>query len=329
MGSFQVFSTASVPALRATDAWQAYMSCVYYELDIIPSGTAPVHGELQRVELQSVGVSRFSASSQRVVRRRSAASIDVHENFVFLFPTRQAMEYEQHGKTGFVLPGDVVMLNSSEGYVVNVPDDSQNITFKIPCELLRPRVKGIDALCARQRPASSQFVPILSQLGSTLLTLNSTNASLLLQDAVLDLLGVMTESGDNKTPSAGVESSGMLHVFYESVMGYIARRFREPLTPESVALAHRVSVRYLHKAFSAHQTTFGRNLMEVRLLEAQRLLSQPPAQGLRRMPQIAQIAYACGFATAAHFSARYRDRFGITPRECMAAPRSRSLATAK
>jgi len=305
--------------------WQEYMSCVYYRLDIVPTGPAPVQGELQTIELQSIGISRFSASSQRVIRRRSAASIDAHEHFVFLLPTRQAMAYEQRGKAGYILPGDVVMLNSSEGYVVNVPDDSQNITFKIPCELLRPRVRGIDALCARQPSAGPHFAPILSQLGMTLLSLGSTKASLLLQDAVLDLVGVMTERGDGESPSTSIDSSNVLHVFYESVTSYIARRFREPLTPESVALAHRVSVRYLHKAFSAHGTTFGRDLMEIRLLEAQRMLSKPRAPGSKRPPQIAQIAYACGFTTAAHFSARYRERFGVTPSEGTAAHRNHSV----
>jgi transcriptional regulator GlxA family with amidase domain len=32
---------------------------------------------------------------------------------------------------------------------------------------------------------------------------------------------------------------------------------------------------------------------------------------------IGQIAFICGFSNQAHFSARYRDRFGTAPSDCV------------
>lgn len=310
MNTRQVFSTGSVPAPRALEAWRDYMSQVYYQLDIEPFGTQVLRGELVRAELESVGVSHFKANAQRVIRRQAAASRDAVENFVFLFPTRQPMQYEQRGHAGQVLPGDVVMLNSSESYAVNVPDDSENITLKIPSDLLRPRVRGIDGLCARTRPGSVAMVPVVSQLGAQLLTMGPTQRSLRLQDAVVDLIGIMLEIG---AAARMPDCASIIDALYLDAKTSIARRFREPLTPEMVAKAHRISVRYLHKAFASHQTTFGRVLMEVRLEEARRMLKRKESPG--PAPHIAQIAYTCGFSTAAHFSARYRERYGLTPME--------------
>lgn len=312
MKSIRTFSTQGVQTRHSVDAWREYMSTVYYQLDIVPGRRDCLRGELREAQLEAVGVSSFNADAQRVVRYKEAVKIDGSETFVFLFPTQQPLQYEQLGRVGCVSPGEVVMLSSAEDYAVTVPDDSGNITLKIPCDVLRSRIRRIDERCARSHVANPALVPVVREFGKQLLHLQSGTSSLRLQDAVLDLTAIMLELDD---PSSSLELSRppLTELTHERLIGYIARHFREPeLDAEQAAAALRVSVRYVHKIFHEHGTTFGRELLEARLREAHRLLSRPPATG-RLL--IGQIAYACGFSSQAHFSARYRERFGVTPRD--------------
>jgi AraC family transcriptional regulator, positive regulator of tynA and feaB len=83
-----------------------------------------------------------------------------------------------------------------------------------------------------------------------------------------------------------------------------------------VARTHKISLRYLQKIFQLNDTTFGRELMDMRLQEAHRLLVTS-AKDCDGRVNIGQVAFMCGFSNQAHFSTRYRERFGSAPGECV------------
>ncbi|QND24220.1 helix-turn-helix transcriptional regulator (plasmid) [Rhizobium leguminosarum bv. viciae] len=66
--------------------------------------------------------------------------------------------------------------------------------------------------------------------------------------------------------------------------------------------------------YHLHGTTFGRELMGLRLREADRLLRAPYGKNSLPLP-ISEVAYICGFSSQSHFSARYKEHFGFTPNE--------------
>lgn len=89
------------------------------------------------------------------------------------------------------------------------------------------------------------------------------------------------------------------------------------LTVERVAAAHHISVRHLYNVWTraGHDQTPAQWIMSRRLLRARELLgaSSPSAAG------ITAVARECGFVDASHFSRRFRDAFGLSPREWRAA----------
>lgn len=83
------------------------------------------------------------------------------------------------------------------------------------------------------------------------------------------------------------------------------------LSPETIAAAHFVSVRYLHKLFEGEGTTVGRWIHQRRLQECRRELGrfgQPPVK-------VATVAHRWGFVNSAHFSRAFRGAFGVSPRD--------------
>ncbi|PDS35056.1 hypothetical protein CO665_27265 [Rhizobium anhuiense] len=306
------YNTEQLNGANKLNAWQEYMSTVYYSLDVIPLSADRVRGELYEAQFSSVGLSHFKADAQKVIRHKSAAQRDKSENFVFLFPTRQKMAFEQNGRAGVVHPGNVFLLNSAEGYRIDVPDQSENVTLKISCDTLRSRMSSIDDMCGTISFANPFLVPVVAQLGAQLLRFDGGRDSVKLEQTLIDLVCLMmeTHSEDDVTTS---NYQSLVAVMHDRLMSHLRANFRDPgLNPTKVAAAHRISARYLHRVFHQYGTTFGDVLMEMRLIEACRMLRQ--ARALKHPVNMGEIGYRCGFVSQAHFSSRFRQQFGVSPR---------------
>jgi len=81
------------------------------------------------------------------------------------------------------------------------------------------------------------------------------------------------------------------------------------LDSAAVAGAAHVSVKHLQRLFRARNTTVMRHVWTMRLEHAKQLLSSGRGPGL----SVQDVAWQCGFATAAHFSRAYRAHFDICP----------------
>lgn len=81
----------------------------------------------------------------------------------------------------------------------------------------------------------------------------------------------------------------------------------EPLAREALAETAGVSLRQLERLFRAHLgRTLREHYLDLRLDRARNLVTQTA------LP-IIEVAFACGFVSAPHFSRAYRARFGLPP----------------
>lgn len=102
----------------------------------------------------------------------------------------------------------------------------------------------------------------------------------------------------------GVRDERLLHALAE-----IERRPANPPTRAELAAAARTGVRHLERLFARELgTTIGAHALAVRLDRARLLLRQSGRPVL-------EVALACGFSSASHFSRAYRARFGHPPRD--------------
>ncbi|WP_454737272.1 AraC family transcriptional regulator [Cupriavidus necator] len=81
------------------------------------------------------------------------------------------------------------------------------------------------------------------------------------------------------------------------------------LSAEDIANGVKLSVNYLNRVFNAGNTSLMRYLWSQRLERARQMLSSPQFAHL----SIGELAWRCGFSTAAHFSRLFQQRFGMTP----------------
>ncbi|MER5932387.1 helix-turn-helix domain-containing protein [Streptomyces sp. NPDC002054] len=98
----------------------------------------------------------------------------------------------------------------------------------------------------------------------------------------------------------------------DGIRWYINQRLDDPaLRPETIAAAHFISVRLLHKLFEQEGTTLGRWLLQRRLHECRRELGRVDIRPVK----VAAVARRWGFANTAHFSRAFRRAYGISPRD--------------
>jgi AraC-like DNA-binding protein len=128
--------------------------------------------------------------------------------------------------------------------------------------------------------------------------------------AVLDLLAVALASRLDRPEQLPPESRQRALLL--QIRAFIEQNLGDPdLTPRTVAAAHYISLRYLHKVFETEETTVAEWIRCRRLERCRRDLLDPE---LRALP-VNAVAARWGLLNAAHFSRAFRAAYGVTPGE--------------
>ena len=103
--------------------------------------------------------------------------------------------------------------------------------------------------------------------------------------------------------------TGVTHPDLIECIELIEANIEQPLTPAELADLIGISKRQLERLFRRYlNTTPARYYLTLRLETARRMLEKSSMK-------IIDVAVACGFKSAGHFSSRYYSSFGVTPRE--------------
>jgi len=112
----------------------------------------------------------------------------------------------------------------------------------------------------------------------------------------------ISEAGHN----AKDNKASMLNRFRKSIY----EKFYKPrLSPKNVAEEHKVSIRTLHSVFAKAGSSFGQELLALRMDRAAHLLRDPRFNN----KSIADIGVLVGFTHPSHFTTRFNAAHGITP----------------
>ncbi len=101
---------------------------------------------------------------------------------------------------------------------------------------------------------------------------------------------------------------------WQQLLAYLEEHLfdTDAMSASACARAIGISERYLYKQFSKRGQYFSKMVLERRLDAAQLLLKSVAFKA----HSIASVAYQCGFKDPAHFSRLFRQRYGMSPRQC-------------
>jgi AraC family transcriptional regulator, positive regulator of tynA and feaB len=300
------WSTEDVQARDALSYWCDSIGQVMLELDIEAERGHGFSAQLDQYSLGPATANFLRATSQSVARSRRCTSRSNQEAFLLVHLREGEFEFECHGQATLVRPGDCVLMDSRERYEVRCPLPTSCLILHLPPQWLRgflPRPEVVAGRVLRSdRGWSAALTAAIAALHPSEMTQLALPAGVVAEQ-VASLLALAGGPLAVKGASRPDQLSGRL-------LRALRDRYHEiGLTPAAIARDLGISARYLHHLFARQSTTFGRELVRVRLERARDLLTDPRSADA----PIGDVAARCGFAEASHFARCFRSTFGIAP----------------
>ncbi|MFD9725282.1 helix-turn-helix domain-containing protein [Streptomyces sp. NPDC059072] len=214
-------------------------------------------------------------------------------------------------------PNDLVFCDPARRHLLQFGEDCRMIFFWVPrcylgvTESELNRVLGVPVRGGEGIGAlASEFLTGLATKAelrrSAIGDRRARTAVRLLSVLVMELLEADTT--DAADDASGV--NGML----SRIHAYIEEHLMDPdLSPESIARAHHISVRYLQKLFQNDRSTVSQWVRRRRLEFCRLELGRS-----NRRITMAAVAHRWGFSSPSHFSRTFRGAYGMSPSEWQA-----------
>ncbi|MGW6564740.1 helix-turn-helix domain-containing protein [Streptomyces sp. NPDC054975] len=215
-------------------------------------------------------------------------------------------------------PDDLVFCDPARRHLLRFGEDCQMIFFRVPrcylgvSESELDRVLGVPVRGGEGIGAlASDFLTALAAKAefrrSTIGDRRARTAVHLLSVLVMELLEADTTDAADDAFGAGNEMLSRIHA-------HIEEHLMDPgLSPESIARAHHISVRYLQKLFQNDGSTVSQWVRQRRLESCRFELGR----STRRIT-MAAMAHRWGFSSPSHFSRTFRGAYGMSPSEWQA-----------
>ncbi|PWR07310.1 hypothetical protein DKT68_19835 [Micromonospora acroterricola] len=311
-----VISTDNLPPGERFDFWRDVSAEVFvpYDLRCDPQLEREFQG---RIDVGGFGgvqaalITSMPHSVHRTPKLIRQADPEVFKLGCMVRGTGMIAQDRRHADFGV---GELMLFDTSRPYVAELHPHvpvSQLLLLRFPRTLLPLPSRDLRKLGAVRLPAaggvaalSSQFLLQLARSMGELSPADTTRLSTL----TLDLLTVAL--ADALDAQAVVPQHSRRRALMAQIHAYIREHLGDAdLNPESIAAAHHISLRYLHKLFQEEEHTVAGWIRERRLEQCRRDLAEPGLAGR----SIQAIGGQWGFRNPTHFSQAFRSAYGLSP----------------
>jgi AraC-like DNA-binding protein len=259
----------------------------------------------------------FSTTSPGIRFTRDSPSGRLDPKIVLCIQHRGTGRSTKNGRQQVLMPGELLMVNptarseflvSGATVAMEVPFDEIGVTVEIALKASTHLPASPLFSLVSQHLLALHAVADLVSTGATASDVGASTANLvraLIVSAALD-----DRSAQSAIPN-GLTSR---------IVAYVRRHLTETdLTPVTIARAHNISVRYLYRLCDAAGVKLVEWIIEERLDGARKDLTTPG----QAYTGIALISRRWGFKDPSHFSTRFRNAYGISPRDLQRRTRDR------
>ncbi|MFD8219672.1 helix-turn-helix domain-containing protein [Streptomyces sp. NPDC059697] len=306
-----------MPTRQRRAYWREALSQTFAAADVaVPDEVCS--GTIRTSPLSHLQLTTADGSPMRAWRTPQLIAQNENEYVVVNLLGRGVARIEQEAREVYLCPGEFAFCDMARPIHMEFPNPYQTKSLVLPRHALglsESELRQITASPVRSGMALGGMLSImLSRLADTAETFPPRTGELLARN-VVDLLTVLADEQLGRV-SEGTPSGDA--VLLLRIRTFIGRHLADPdLTPEVIAKAHHISVRYLHKIFEGEDITVGRWIQSRRLEGCRRDLLR--RQSANRT--IVAVAHRWGFTSAAHFSRVFRAAYGMSPSEWRNAPR--------
>lgn len=288
------------------EVWRGIVRPYFGDLRVDALSEGPLDAELDVYQVGPLQLYRLSAPPHRVRRNspRDELPYDAAYKLVLLLQGRTEVSVGSH--TVMLRPGDWSLYDPHAPYAITSHEPTVKLVAQVPRALLAghrpPKLHTCEAHTSNLLGLSALFGSFLRCLAEQLPELpNGVGQSV--SETVVGLLTSTLAASQAEQ----AEHASLPGVMKLRVKQYVAAHLGDPeLSIDRIARDLRCSKRYLHKVFADEGESLERHIWNTRLAHCESALHDS------RRP-ISEIAFTCGFTSAAHFSRMFKDRFGVAP----------------
>lgn len=302
----QLFSTELLPVSDRIDAWQWNAQQVCGDCRIELPRTS-FHGSIEMRQVGAVRLTRFASSPLSFWKWPLDMISAERRVCIVITQIEGARRYVQDGGEVLLKAGDSTVIDAGRPWSSSCQTECVRLYLRVPRWLMEERLRTREVPIAKRISGTSRSGATLSRLSQSLYEEAGSmeeEESVAAMNVYFQTLAACIGCGQRVFRREGELLRKIVH--------YLDAHLAEPtLTPQEVASAMEISLRHLHRVFSATGMTLG-NYVKGRRLE-QCLHDMLDAQLGGKT--ITEIAFSWGFSDAAHFSHAFRKRFGKSARE--------------
>ncbi|MEO3875589.1 helix-turn-helix domain-containing protein [Nonomuraea sp. B12E4] len=305
-----IMSTNELPPGERFDGWLEHMSQLVAPVWFNTDNRDRFHGRIEALDLGAVQVSSHvidDCDASRTTRLIRQSDPEVY----YLICSRGTPIGLTQDRKHITLGGfDMALYHTSHPFHVRT-GGGQALLVSFPGGLLPLPRRAVEQSIARVLPGGhgvgglvARFLGGLAADESSYSTADLVRLGITLTDMVAMLLGHHLDA--DLPPETGQRALLLrIHAHIQEHLG------DHRLSPSTIAAAHNISVRTLHRLFASENVTVARWIRQQRLERCRRDLMKPAAE---RQP-IHAIATRWGFSEAAVFTRAFHSAYGMSPQE--------------
>ncbi|MFD9434288.1 helix-turn-helix domain-containing protein [Streptomyces sp. NPDC060002] len=310
-----VLTTASVPDGERLAYWRDALGRALVPMAVTARHDGPFEGRVSTERLGYLRIATIEADAHRVSRTPAHLAATQAPSVACVAVgvlTAGTATLVQGGRRAFVAEGDLMVYDTGRPYSLDFPGRFAAHVVHLPRRALGLPEEDLRRVTGTAIAGTAGFGALLVNFLTSLTASVPPCAPAVatrLATGVVDLFATLVEerTQDDASPDANPGDHLVLRV-----RDHIERNLGDPdLSPGTVAAAHHISVRYLHRLFEGEGITVARLIQRRRLERCARELHRPDATA----PTVSAVAQRWGFANPAHFSRVFRAAYGRSPRE--------------
>jgi AraC-like DNA-binding protein len=306
-----VFRAEDEPVISRVDYWRHLAEETVVPLELRVGGSPDFSSRIRTGSIGAVQVTEMTAPPAQAARTDRLIRRSDPELCKLDVVAHGSLVVEQDGRQASLGPGDLSFVDLSRP-ARWANSAARVVAVLFPRALLPLRLDESARLTgiriAGDRGTGALVARLARQLPGQLDACEAADGARL-GTAVVDLLTVALAAriGGGRQPPPGTPQALVTHIHT-----FIEQRLADPgLTPEEIAAAHHISVRYLYRLFEPQGHSVAGWIRRRRLERCRRDLLDPALQGR----PVSAIAARWGLADAAHFSRAFRAAYGVPPSE--------------
>jgi AraC-like DNA-binding protein len=270
------------------------------------------HGTLARVHTAGMDICSIRAAGQKVVRTpRLLRALD-EPMCVVALQVAGVGRISQNDRTAVLQPGDMTLFSNARPYELLFEGSFEQRVFIVPQALVQGVIGDVDVVAALPLSGAHPGNRLLGAYAEALSDapgLPDTQASQFREGMLQTLSAVLGGAGIIEGP--GVSRLRRYHL--ARIHAFIRDNLADTtLGIDAISAALQLSPQHIHRLFVGQERTLSATIWHLRLDACRCDLSRPELCHL----SIGDIGYRWGFVDQAHFSRRFRQQFGVSPREC-------------